>query len=79
VEAPQIITHGAQRRAFEAIWNHERYDLLGVFLASQPVVWRYFLKHRIFEAVDKIIGDRRPVAEEMSALFDEMRIRYALS
>lgn len=79
VEAPQIITHGAERRTFEAIWSRERYDLLGAFLASQPVVWRYFLKHRVFEAVEKMTGDRLPVAEEMSVLFEEMRIRYALS
>ncbi|UWU30860.1 hydantoinase B/oxoprolinase family protein (plasmid) [Rhizobium sp. WSM1274] len=76
---PQVITHGVERRAFETIWNMERYNLLTAFLASQPVGWRYFLKHRIFEAVAKVAGDRLPVADEMRMLFEEMRIRYALT
>ncbi|YCI06766.1 hydantoinase B/oxoprolinase family protein (plasmid) [Ensifer sp. D2-11] len=77
-EMRESITHGAERLAFEAKWNRERYDLLSDFLASQPIGWRYFLKHRLFEAVERRVGDQRPVAEEMRALFDEMRIRYAL-
>jgi N-methylhydantoinase B len=77
--APEIFTHGAERRAFEAVWCRERYNLLSEFLASQPVGWRFFLKHRIFEAVEKFADDRLPLVDRMRTLFDEMRIRYGLA
>jgi N-methylhydantoinase B len=73
-----IISHGAERIAFERVWTRERYGLLRDFLAAAPVGWRYFLKHRIFDAVEKMAGDPRPVREQMDGLFGEMRIRYAL-
>lgn len=77
-KAPQreVITYGAERLAFESVWTPERYDLLTAFLASAPVGWRFFLKHRIFEAVDRMAGDTRILNEQMSGLFDEMRSRY---
>ncbi|MCM2402582.1 hydantoinase B/oxoprolinase family protein [Rhizobium sp. S153] len=76
--APPVITYGAERLAFEAVWSNERYDLLTGFLATAPVGWRFFLKHRIFEAVEKFGSDIRPVAEQMRGLFQEMKIRYGL-
>lgn len=76
--APPVITYGAERLAFEAVWTNERYHLLTGFLATAPVGWRFFLKHRIFEAVEKLGSDIRPVAEQMRGLFQEMKIRYGL-
>ncbi len=76
--APPVITYGAERLAFEAVWSNERYDLLTGFLATAPVGWRFFLKHRIFEAVEKFGSDIRPVADQMRGLFQEMKIRYGL-
>jgi N-methylhydantoinase B len=73
-----IISYGAERTAFESVWTRERYDLLTDFLAAAPVGWRYFLKHRIFDAVEQMRDDLRPVTEQMHGLFGEMRIRYAL-
>lgn len=73
-----IISYGAERAAFERVWTHERYDLLTDFLAAAPVGWRYFLKHRVFDVVEHLAGDPRPIGEQMHALFGEMRIRYAL-
>jgi N-methylhydantoinase B len=74
----EIITHGAERKAFEAVWTEERYKNLTDFLASAPIGWRFFLKHRTFEAVDKLKADPRPVAEQMQGIFAEMRGRYEI-
>jgi len=73
-----IITHGVERQAYESIWNAERYDLLTAFLAVAPVGWRFFLKHRVFEAVEKLSEDTRPVRDQMSALFSQMITKYGL-
>lgn len=43
--------HGTARSAFEEIWTCERYAELTRFLAGVPVVWRHYLKRRMFEAV----------------------------
>lgn len=76
--AAGVITYGAERLAFEALWTEERYALLTDFLASTPVGWRYFLKHRVFDAVDKLSDDQRPIAAQMADLFTDMRERYTL-
>jgi N-methylhydantoinase B len=44
--------YGAERNAYEAKWTRERYDVLTGILARAPVVWRHFLKHKIFDALD---------------------------
>jgi N-methylhydantoinase B len=46
--------HGAARVAFEAVWNRENYAALTELLATTPVHWRFFVKHRVFEAIDGI-------------------------
>ncbi|MBY5460876.1 hydantoinase B/oxoprolinase family protein [Rhizobium leguminosarum] len=72
------ITHGIERQAYEAVWSPERYDLLTAFLAAAPVGWRFFLKHRVFDAVEKLSEDTRPVREQMSTLFSQISTRYGL-
>lgn len=72
----EIITHGTERKAFEVVWTQERYQHLTDFLASAPIGWRFFLKHKAFEAVDKVVDDPRPVANQMQGIFAEMRSRY---
>tara|TARA_Y100001960_G_C14613287_1_gene796938 strand:+ start:60 stop:938 length:879 start_codon:yes stop_codon:yes gene_type:complete len=42
---------GPERDAFEAIWNEDNYRDLTELLEEMPVHWRFFLKHRMFEAV----------------------------
>ncbi len=71
--AKAAIRHGAERVAFESLWTRERYDILTKFLAQVPVGWRFFLKHRIFEAVEKLGRDDRPVAQQMAGILAEMR------
>ncbi|HEX8543308.1 MAG TPA: hydantoinase B/oxoprolinase family protein [Pseudomonas sp.] len=58
--------YGPFRTAFEQKWTRERYAALTKCLASVPVNWRYFLKHRLFEALDAHLA----VAPQESAAGD---------
>lgn len=73
-----IISYGPERLAFEAVWTRERYDLLTQFLQKSPVGWRFFLKHRVFEAVENESDDPRPLGERMAGIFDRISARYGL-
>ncbi|MFK0205033.1 hydantoinase B/oxoprolinase family protein [Agrobacterium sp. NPDC090283] len=73
-----IISYGPERLAFEAVWTRERYDLLTQFLQKSPVGWRFFLKHRVFEAVENEGDDPRPLGERMAGIFDRISARYGL-
>ncbi|WP_250495036.1 hydantoinase B/oxoprolinase family protein [Caballeronia sp. GAWG1-1] len=44
--------YGGARAAYEARWTPARYAVLTEILASAPVIWRHFLKHKIFDAFD---------------------------
>jgi N-methylhydantoinase B len=73
------VTYAAERTAFEAVWTEERYTFLTIFLAGIPVGWRFFLKHRIFDAVASHQRESDDgVAEEMRAIFANMRERYGV-
>jgi N-methylhydantoinase B len=73
-----IISYGPERLAFEAVWTRERYDLLTQFLQKSPVGWRFFLKHRVFEAVENEGDDPRPLCERMAGIFDRISARYGV-
>ncbi|EPR07826.1 hydantoin utilization protein B [Agrobacterium sp. TS43] len=73
-----IISYGPERLAFEAVWTRERYDLLTQFLQKSPVGWRFFLKHRVFEAVENEGDDPRPLSERMAGIFDRISARYGV-
>lgn len=75
--AASIFTYGTERVDFELLWTAERYDLLTRFLATVPVGWRFFLKHRIFDAV-AAQDPAEPVRDQMSAIFANMHAAYAL-
>jgi N-methylhydantoinase B len=70
--------YGAQRNAYEAKWTRERYDVLTGILARAPVVWRHFLKHKIFDALDarEAAGTIAPGAEIVDELYGEVLRRY---
>ncbi|WP_017777362.1 hydantoinase B/oxoprolinase family protein [Paraburkholderia kururiensis] len=53
---PPAFDFGPYRTAFEAKWTRERYAALTRILAGVPVQWRYFVKHRLFEALDERIA-----------------------
>ena len=44
---------GAARDAYERLWTRERYDALTEILAGLPVNWRFFIKHKIFAAMEE--------------------------
>jgi N-methylhydantoinase B len=70
--------YGAQRNAYEAKWTRERYDVLTGILARAPVVWRHFLKHKIFDALDarEAAGTLTPGAQVVGQLYEEVLQRY---
>ncbi|WP_047453056.1 hydantoinase B/oxoprolinase family protein [Rhizobium rhizogenes] len=73
------VTYSAERIVFEAVWTEERYTLLTAFLAGIPVGWRFFLKHRIFDAVASHQRESDDgIGEEMRAIFADMRERYGV-
>jgi N-methylhydantoinase B len=53
-DAPGFYDLGPYREAFEAIWTEDNYDALTDCLASLPVHWRFYAKHRIFDAIDAL-------------------------
>ncbi|ROR14714.1 hydantoinase B/oxoprolinase family protein [Erwinia sp. JUb26] len=67
---------GAARESFEALWTEDRYRLLTAFLAERPVVWRHFLKHQVFAAVQKGEGSGLPLDEQMAGLFARLMAQF---
>jgi N-methylhydantoinase B len=51
---------GPERRAFEEIWDRENYDGLTTILAQLPIHWRYFVKTKLFEAMQKLAQEGAP-------------------
>lgn len=43
---------GPEREDFERIWTREAYDAMTEILAALPVHWRFFVKARIFDAMN---------------------------
>ncbi len=46
--------YGTERTEFETVWNQANYAALTEGLARLPVHWRFFAKHRVFEAMDRM-------------------------
>jgi N-methylhydantoinase B len=70
--------YGAERNAYEAKWTRERYDVLTGILSRAPVVWRHFLKHKIFDALDarEAAGSLQPGPTVITQLYEEVLQRY---
>jgi N-methylhydantoinase B len=56
---------GAGRRAYEAVMTPERYDELTRILNAVPVNWRFYLKHRILDA---LLKSEAPVPDGAAAI-----------
>ncbi|EFE94550.1 hydantoinase B/oxoprolinase family protein [Serratia odorifera] len=67
---------GPARRAFEALWTPARYQLLTTFLADMPVVWRHFLKHQVFAAVQAGECADLPLPVQMETIFGRVLQRF---
>ena len=46
--------HSEARKSFEARWTEKNYDALTDILDNLPTDWRFFIKHRVFEALDEL-------------------------
>lgn len=70
--------YGDARTAFESVWTRERYDVLTTLLSRMPIVWRHFLKHKVFDGVDawQREGKLRAGAAVIHDIFDEVASRY---
>lgn len=75
-DATTHFDYGLGRAAFEAVWTIERYDALTTFLAASPVMWRHFLKRKVFRAVEAGRHGEQPVAVQMQRLFDELQQQF---
>lgn len=69
---------GAEREAFERIWSVERYAWLTAFLAAQPVSWRHYLKHRLFDLVAEGRHAELDVSAQMARLGEELLAQSGL-
>jgi len=69
--------YGPERTAFEQVWTAANYAALTELLAGLPVHWRFFVKHRLFEAIDGLTGEeRRGDGSEVRACFAQVVARY---
>ena len=60
----------AHRVAFEKVWTDEAYEALSQLLRRLPVHWRFFMKHRIFEAIERLPeAERKGTAAQVQEVF----------
>ncbi|MDQ0327580.1 N-methylhydantoinase B [Rhodopseudomonas julia] len=67
---------GPEREEYEKVWTREAYDALTEIMFSLPVEWRFFIKHRIFRALEEV-GDTEHDSAELvrrayQGLLDEL-------
>ena len=76
-EAGGFYDVGPERAAFESVWTDANYDALTQCLAALPVHWRFYVKHRIFDALDMLDPDaRKGDGTEVRAAFDALRAEF---
>jgi len=70
--------YGPGREAFELIWTPERYGTLTRVLSSVPANWRHFLKHKIFDELERREqkGAAMPKGDVVLSIFEDMRKQY---
>jgi N-methylhydantoinase B len=69
--------YGQGRIEFELLWTEANYAALTELLQELPVHWRFFVKHRVFEAMDALPeGERMGDGSEVRAIFSEVISRY---
>lgn len=65
--------YGDARHQHEAIWTDANYTALTDVLASVPVHWRFFLKHRLFDDMAELDrGERRGDGSDVHRLFSTL-------
>jgi N-methylhydantoinase B len=68
--------HGPGRMKFEAVWTPARYDALTSILATVPVTWRFFVKHRVFAAIGGGVAPVDGGAADVIAAYDALAATF---
>ncbi|MGH7124450.1 MAG: hydantoinase B/oxoprolinase family protein [Stellaceae bacterium] len=67
-----------ERVAFERVWTRANYERLIALLATLPVEWRFFVKHRVFEAIERLSDrERTGTGVEVERAFRQVTASYA--
>ncbi|MBI3514329.1 MAG: hydantoinase B/oxoprolinase family protein [Proteobacteria bacterium] len=67
----------AGRIEFERVWTRPAYARLTALLRTLPVEWRFFVKHRVFEAIEKLSpASLTGTGAEVERAFREITARY---
>ncbi len=62
---------------YEKTWTREAYTELVRILRSLPVHWRFFVKHKLFEAINGLpASDRQGSAMQIVALFEKVAAEF---
>ena len=69
--------HGPGRVAFEAVWTLARYDALTRILTVVPTTWRFFVKHRIFEAIGDRVAPADGGAADVFRAYEALAAKFA--
>jgi N-methylhydantoinase B len=67
----------AARAEFERVWTRANYERLTALLATLPIEWRFFVKHRIFESIDRLPDrERTGMGDEVERSFRHVAGSY---
>ncbi|MDB5414557.1 MAG: hydantoin utilization protein, partial [Rubritepida sp.] len=72
---------GAEREAFERIWTASAYDAMTTILASLPIHWRFFVKHKLMAAITEEGSDGDTVRAAWRKIVDglpQLRLKLAV-
>ena len=69
--------YSSARREFEAVWTRQNFEALSEILTRVPVDWRFFVKHRVFEAIEELPEvDRSGDGSEVRRVFDAVAAEH---
>jgi N-methylhydantoinase B len=63
---------GAAREAYERVWTRSAYDAMTALLASLPVHWRFFVKRKLMEGLQREGSGAADVQAVWQALLAEL-------
>lgn len=67
-----------ERVDFERMWTRANYERLIALLTTLPVEWRFFVKHRVFEAIERLPErERTGTGAEVDRAFRQVTASYA--
>ena len=62
---------------FERMWTRANYERLTALLAELPVEWRFFVKHRVFESIERLPDrERTGTGDEVEHAFQLVAGQY---